>query len=238
MYRIALCEDNDDDRAATKAALARVMDGAGLSYSVADFWSGEEFVFHCKPYMFDIVLFDVKMRRVSGIEAAKQLRESDRSAEIIFLTTYSDYVFSSFEAEPIRYLIKPLEYERFHEAMEKAIQKVDEKSRHCYFISFGNTTYCIPVNDIKYFSSEGRIVDAHCASGEYSFYAKLDEVEQTELLSGFLRCHQSLLVNPDHIRRITTESITLFSGENLPVSRVRAKAIKDSFFKRISNIEL
>lgn len=238
MYRIAVCEDNDSDRAATKAALSRFMSEENLQYAVTDFWSGEEFVFHNKPYMFDIVLFDVKMRRISGIDAAKKLRETDRSVVIIFLTTYTDFVFSSFEAEPIRYLIKPLIYEDFSEAMEKAVEKADENCRSCYCMTFGGAAFRLPVKEIQYFSSEGRTVEAHCDSGQYSFYAKLDEVEADELLTDFLRCHQSILVNPDHIRRITKESVTLFSGEQLPVSRVRAKVIKDVFFQRIANLEI
>lgn len=238
MYRIAVCEDNDADRAATKAALGKFMSEQNLQYAVTDFWSGEEFVFHNKPYMFDLVLFDVKMRRISGIDAAKKLRETDRSVVIIFLTTYTDFVFSSFEAEPIRYLIKPLIYEHFREAMVKAIEKADENCRSCYCMTFGGAAFRLPLKEIQYFSSEGRTVQVHCASGQYSFYAKLDEVEADELLGEFLRCHQSILVNPDFIRRITKESVTLFSGEQLPVSRVRAKEIKDEFFQRIANLKI
>lgn len=238
MYRFALCEDNDSDRAAAKAALDRFMSEQNLQYTVSDFWSGEEFVFHSKPYMFDIVLFDVKMRRISGIDAAKQLRRTDKSVVIIFLTTYTDFVFSSFEAEPIRYLIKPLVYKDFRAALLKATEKADENNRACYCTTFGTDVFRIPTNEIRYFSSEGRTVVIHSNSGEYSFYSKLDDVETDEHLSGFLRCHKSILVNPDHIRIINKEMVTLFSGESLPISRARAKDIKDTFFRLISNIEI
>lgn len=238
MYRIAICEDCDEDRLQTKAALRQIMTEENATYSITDFWSGEEFIFHYKPYMFDIVLFDVKMRRVSGIDAAKQLRETDRSVVIIFLTTYSNFVFSSFSAEPIRYLIKPLDYNEFKPTMIKAMQKADENNRSCYCLTFGSATYRVPVKEIHYFCSVGRTVEAHCASDNYAFYAKLDDVEKNEYLSDFLRCHQSILVNPDQIRRITKEEITLFSGETLPISRIRAKAIRDSFLQRVSSMSM
>lgn len=238
MYQIALCENCSEDRLQAKEAIKKVMSEAGLAYTVTDFWSGEEFSVHAKPYMFDIAFFDVEMRRINGIETAKHLRETDRSVVIIFLTAYADFVFSCFSAEPIQYLIKPPVYATFKQTLLKAIQKVDENKRQCYSLSFDGISYCIQLKDIHYFCSFGRTVEVHCASGNYVFYAKLDEVEKDPLLTGFLRCHQSYLVNLDQICRVTMDEVKLFSGEMLPVSKSRAKTVKDSFWEQVASVKL
>jgi two-component system response regulator LytT len=238
MYQIALCEDCGDDRLKAKATIAQVMKEAGVAYTITDFWSGEEFLRHAKPYMFDIAFFDVEMRRINGIETAKHLRETDRSVVIIFLTAYNDFVFSCFSAEPLQYLVKPPDYAMFKQTLMRAIQKVDKNKRQCYNFSFNGVSYRIQLKDIHYFSSLGRTVEVHCASGNYKFYAKLNEIEKDPLLIGFIRSHQSFLVNLDQICRVTKDEITLFSGETLPVSKNRAKEVRDSFWERVVSVEL
>lgn len=238
MYQIALCEDRDEDRLKAKAAIKQVMKERGLAYAITDFWSGEGFLRHAKPYMFDIAFFDVEMRRINGIETAKRLRKIDHSVVIVFFTAHKDYVFSCFPAEPLQYLVKPLDYATFRQTLIKAIQKVDENKQQCYSFSFNGISYRIQLKDILYFCSRGRTIEVYCSSGNYKFYAKLNEIEKDPLLIGFIRSHQSFLVNLDHICRITNDEIMLFSGENLPVSKGRAKKVRDFFWEHVESVEI
>jgi DNA-binding LytR/AlgR family response regulator len=81
-----------------------------------------------------------------------------------------------------------------------------------------------------FFESTGRKVEIVTMNDRYSFYSKLDEVEQNPDLQNFLRCHQSYLINPDYILEISSNSILLTNHESLPVSRGAYKQIKEKFF--------
>lgn len=238
MYHLALCEDSSEDRKRTHQYLKEYFSENPGQYVLEDFSSGEQFLSQVKPYQFQMVIFDVEMSGINGVETANRLRKQDRSVVIAFATAHPGYVFSSFQAEPIQYLLKPVKKDSFWEFMDRALERIQEKNTRSYTLSFNNVIYNIPVSDILYFESEKRTVCAVTMGERYPFYAKLNDVEKEDCLKNFIRCHQSFLVNPEYVSRISNDSILLLNGNRIIISRGKANVVKNSYMFYVGNLKL
>lgn len=235
-YNIALCEDSDSDRLITRTYIQRVFEEMCKEYTLEEFWSGDGFLAQLRPYHFHIAVFDIEMKKVNGIEAARKLREVDKNVIIGFTTSYPGHVFSSFDAEPLQYLIKPVKENEFRNFMKKAVGKVDERNEVCFSLTYNNSIYRIPVSNILYFASNGRVVEAVTTQGRYQFYAKLSSVEDG--VPSFIRCHQSFLINPEFVANINGDNIYLMNGDSVTISKSRKKDVRDSYIFYVGSVKL
>lgn len=236
MYTIAICEDRDDDRKRTRENLDRYFEECHGSYKLHSYWSGEEFIRHMQAYKYDLAIFDIEMLAINGIEAAKKLREIDKSVIIIFVSAHADMVFSSFSAEPLHFLVKPLEYLPFKAIMDRVTQKIEESKEECFVASFNGVISRIPIKEIVFFESLGRIVKTQTVNEAYRSYAKLGDIEKSFEKKGFIRCHQSFLVNPVFIQRLEKDQLHLMTGKTICISRARLKGVKEKFMAYIGEL--
>lgn len=236
MLRIAACDDCSEDRALLGEQLKMYFLDAPFSYTLSMRESGRDFLKHYIAFSYDIVFLDVEMPGENGIEIAKEIRRIDSSVIIIFLTSHKKYVFSSFLAEPLQYLVKPLRYKDLDETMALAEGRVKKNREEYYLINHNNTTINLPLKQILYFESKGRIVNAYTSSECYPFYAKLNDVEKELCDRNYLRAHQSYLINMQYITRISATAILLNTGKELPVSRSKKNAIHDKFWAYLGGL--
>lgn len=236
MYNIALVENNQLDRMQISACLREVFLNLHKQYTCVECSSGEEFLEIAESGRFDIAIFDVEMKGINGIEAAKSLRAIDRKVIIIFVTSHPNNVFSSFAAEPLNYLLKPLNKGEFSVTLGQAVKKLDYSRFNTYHFSFNGITYGVPVDEILYFEKDMRLIILHMAEHSYRFYGKLTDIESHPKLAAFIRCHNSFMVNPSFILSVTAVKITLEGGISIPVSKSRTKEVQQKYMDYISNL--
>jgi two-component system response regulator LytT len=238
MYRIAICEDNDSDRQLLHRYFENLSETAPGTYQLTDFSGGSQFLNQTKAYQFHIVIFDIEMPGISGIEAADDLRRRDHSVIIIFTTSHPGYVFSSFSAEPLDYLLKPVKENEFREIILKSLDRIRAENEKKLTVSFGTDIYSIPVNRIMFLESDRRVLKAVTSDDkEYIFYGKMNDIEKTPVLSDFIRCHQSFLVNPEYISRLTPDSIKMIDGRSILVSRSKVKYVRERYMHYVEELE-
>ena len=229
MHNIAICEDDDKCTELLRDHLSRFYEAGTDAYRLTRYSRGDMFLRDMKAHVYDIVFFDVEMPGADGISVAKKLRETDKRVVIIFTTAHAQPVFSSFAAEPLHYLLKPLKYDDFKSAMQRAIEKLDQDNSDCILLSFNNAAFKIPLSQIVYFESQGRTVVVHLIDRQHAFYIKLDEIEKRLENKTFIRSHQSYFVNINFIRKIDKNNMILSTGQRLDISRSKLKATKDVF---------
>lgn len=232
MISIAVC---DDERAICdylRASVTDILAEADLDGKVTIFNDGLPL---CRAYEegaadFDLIFLDVTMKNCDGFTAAKRIREFDRNVMIVFVTASAEYVFSGYEVRAFRYLLKPELKNGFAGVFKDCLRELTKADEVRFSFQVGGETKSVPARDILYFESDRRKVSIHCMGGrEFSFYGKLDEVEQTLKKHDFVRCHQSFLVNALKIVGIKQNEMELVSGDVLPVSKHRAKETNEAF---------
>ena len=232
MLNIAVC---DDERAVCEYLKTSILDllaEADLDGRVTVFGDGAPL---CEAYEagngdFDLILLDVTMKTCDGLTAAKRIRAVDRDVMIVFVTASAEYVFSGYEVRAFRYLLKPELVNGFAGVFRDCLRELTKSDEVRFSFQTGAETKSVPARDVLYFESDRRKVLLRCTGGrEYSFYDKLDNVEQTLKKHDFVRCHQSFLVNARRIESIRQGELRLTDGTALPVSKHRAKETNEAF---------
>lgn len=233
MLRIAICDDSADARDALRLQLEKIL-WEGTEEIVYEFSTGAGAIrwLENHPGEIDLLFLDVEMAGVNGMEAAEAVRKFDTEIIIVFVTGYADYVFDGYKMNALDYIIKPANAERLSEVLKRVRAQLESKKNDVYLFKNTEGTFRFPVASICYFYSDKRKVVCVCGEKEYSFYAKLDEVEQ-ELAEKFVRIHQRYLVNPQQVEHIGTACVSV-CGKQLPISR----ALKEDAVKKLARAML
>ena len=157
----------------------------------------------------DVVLLDIRMPGMDGIETAQHLRKLDHSPAIIFTTAYDAYALRAFEVHAIDYLLKPIRAQRLLDALiaartavvpkEAALAEMRRTPRSSLSASERGKVHLIPVADIIYLKAELKYVTVRTRAREYLVEESLTRLEE-EFGERFVRAHRSCLVARAAIR--------------------------------------
>ena len=230
MLRIAICDDEQFYREKIKYLLEEYLQAKGMLYTLHLFLSGEDFLEQCENNVrFDIVFLDISMEEVDGIQAAQRIRSFHSDTYIVFVTAFIDYALEGYKVNAVRYLMKDTLEIALEECMNAILQKMQVARVTFSFLEGEKRLY---TDNILYVESRGHKSIFHYMESEmvsYQIYDKLDSVERNLEGYGFLRIHKSYLVNMKHIRKISNYIVSLDTGEELPVPRLRFQAVKEGF---------
>ena len=170
---------------------------------------------------------------MDGIELGKKLRERSYQTLIIYVSGYDQYMRQLFEAEPFRFLSKPLKQEELENVLDKAFERISRFHRELFTIRFGKNVVNLLCRDIVYLESNKRKVIVHTVRCEYEYYHKLDEAEE-ELLAisaDFVRIHKAYLVNMEHVEAFQYEKLALRDGTILSISEAHRANVRSRFWE-------
>ena len=171
--KIAVC---DDDRLLTgeiDGQLQKIREKTGISFETDIFFDGETLWKAIEQNgSYDVVYLDIEMKNMDGITVARKIRERDPYAILIFISSYDSYYEQLFEVEPLRFLHKPIDPEKFDEYFRVAYTKLTSLEDRLHF-EFNKRLYQIPYRDIVYMESRRRVIHLFGRNGEeYRFYKK------------------------------------------------------------------
>ncbi|GET24517.1 LytTR family DNA-binding domain-containing protein [Prolixibacter sp. NT017] len=169
----------------------------------------------------DLVFLDINMPVMSGIELAKQIKEMPT---LIFTTAYSEHALEGFELDAVDYLVKPITFNRFVRAVNKAVkwlsrndnslkemeeakESVAQADESFAYFKVENKMVRLMLADIIAAESQGHYVKIYTAKENHLVYQSISQLEE-RLPSGiFIRCHRSFIINIRHIRAMTYHHI-------------------------------
>lgn len=182
--------------------LLREIDGVEV---VGEAGSGNEAIERAHALAPDVVLLDISMPGMDGIEAAHHLSAFETAPAVVFCTAYDDHALAAFEARAVDYLVKPIRRERLAEALKRARRYTGEQAtavqralphaarRNHLCARLGGSLRLIPLDDVRYLQAEEKYVVVHHARGEDLVEDSLKALE-LEFGDRFLRIHRNCLV--------------------------------------------
>lgn len=192
-----------DDEPLARERLRSLLQAHGGVEIVAEAANGAEALHACAEHHPDVVLLDIAMPGIDGLEAARHLAGFEPRPAVVFCTAYDAHALSAFEAAAIDYLMKPVRPERLAAALERARTFVAGRGgAQAAMPSRARTLLCarlrgslrlIPVEDIHYLQAEEKYVVVHHARGEDLIEESLKSLEE-EFPSRFIRIHRNCLV--------------------------------------------
>ncbi|MEG1311231.1 MAG: LytTR family DNA-binding domain-containing protein [Romboutsia sp.] len=233
MIRIGICEDEKDIQSLIKDYIDIIL--KNTEYEVQKYDSGEELLESNFKYI-DILLLDIQMGQLNGMDTARKIREVDNNMEIIFTTSLIDYVQDGYEVRAYRYLLKPIELEELEKHVLNCIKEIKKKKNNYIIIENKSNTYKIYSNEITYIEVQKKNMLIHTINKKYDIRYSLNKIEKDLNLDKFVRCHKSFLVNLNYVENIKPNIAILESGEEVSISRYRYKDVKEKFLKFLGDI--
>ena len=198
----ALVVDDEPLARERLAALLADVDGIEVAGEAANGLEALEAAVRVKP---DLVLLDIRMPVMDGLEAARHLNALETPPAVIFCTAYQDHALAAFEANAVDYLVKPIRVERLRAAIDKAnrlgapvVRRIEDASepgrrRSHLCARVRGSLVLVPVNEIDYLLAEDKYVVVHHAKGEVLIEEPLTALEE-EFADRFVRIHRNCLV--------------------------------------------
>lgn len=216
-YKVAICDDSDADRRYIMDMVRSWASAAGHEVQIDGFPSAESFLFrYAGESDYDILLLDIEMGAMDGVTMAKELRKSNDTVQIIFITGYSDYISEGYEVAALHYLMKPVNEEKLCLVLDRAAEKLAKNERVLNFEVSGEMVR-VPIYQIRYADVLGNYVTVH-AQTDVTVKMTLGELEK-QLDERFYRVGRSALVNLTQISRVTRAEIRLNDGTAIPLPR-------------------
>lgn len=172
----------------------------------------------------DILFLDVEMPLLDGIQAAEQIRAKDERVIIVFMSRFERYAIKGYYAGAWRYLLKPVDWDTFRKEMDVPVRKLLQGKTRT--LSFKNDAgvYAIPMEKILYLEvNSKKNVDICTESDRYECYRTMESLQEQLPAEIFFRCHKSFIVNLDSVSSVENETISLYNGTKILLSRRRKK---------------
>lgn len=221
---VAICDDEPIHRNLLLNYLNQVF--YNESYEILEFEKGEELLENY-PGKLDILLLDIQMGGLNGIETAKKIRQFDTNVIIIFTTAVFDFIQQGYEVRAFRYLLKPISYDEFSkhliECTNDIINEI-KKNIKIKEITEGSISI-IPISSILYIETVSRVTLIHTDKKIYKTRESIKNLENELENHLFYRCHRSYLINLHKVSSINKDSVYIKNDEIL-VSRYKIKDLK------------
>ncbi len=185
----------------------------------------------------DLVLSDIRMPGLSGLELAQVLRRFREPPKVVFVTAYDAHAVDAFEVGAVDYLLKPVRETRLAEAIRRAIESPGPTAEddEPIPVESGGVTRFVRRGDVRWVEAHGDYTRLHTPQGNPLVRIPLTRLEDEWADAGFVRIHRSTLVALAHVREVRVESgkvVVVVGEEELAVSRRHARELRDLLVRR------
>ena len=234
--QIAVCDDKAEELRKLETMLAGY---PGPPLSVRCFQSGPELVNAVRSGMrFDAVFLDILMPGASGMDAAKELRQYDDRAEIVFLTVSPDFALESYSVRARHYIVKPVLPKTLFGLLDDIRGGLEREQAAMLVVKTKSGLRRLRIDQIEYCEIILRSIHYHMANGAvYEESGNMDELESRLLhLEQFIKPHRSYIVNMDYITHVNGSRcvIELESMKEIPLPKIRRGEIRDTVHNYLS----
>lgn len=235
MLNIAICDDERTQITYLTELIRKWASMRGVAACFSDYESAESFLFAYEANgNIDILLLDIQMKKMNGIELAHRVRSGNSGIQLIFVTGYMEYMADGYDVDALHYLMKPVIEEKFYGVLDKAAKKIKQNERMLILDLTGEKAHeivCIPMHEIKFLEVLRNYVTVH-AKVDYTVKSSLIELEK-KLDGTFFRAGRSFIVNLKFVNRVTKMDIFLSDESKIPLPRGFYDKINRAMIERL-----
>lgn len=220
MIRFAIVEDEVKQAQLMQEYLEKFARENGEQIQIRKFSDGYAVTDHYSAD-YDIILMDIEMSLMNGMEAAEEIRKTDEQVVIIFITNMAQYAIRGYSVNAMDYVLKPISYTAFEQTLKKALRHVKREEDTYIVVSDHDGTRKLKAADIFWIESQGHRMTFYTTAGVYKTTTySMKALEDKLKADGFMRCNSGTLVNLRRVSGIRGGNIEI-EGTVLTVSRGR-----------------
>lgn len=226
--KIACLDDEEKVIEEISTFLSRIKKENNIDFELHTFTSPFDFL-ESQNY-FHIILLDVEMKGMNGMEVASKIREHNQDSIIIFVTNSIEFAVQGYSVNALDYVLKPLNYTRFSILILKALRMSKTQEHFDIFVKNDGTIERLNTANIIFIDVDDHLLVYHTLKGEFTSWASLSSVEESLPEDIFIRINHNTIVNMKFINKVEKVNVYV-SGydEPLQISKSRKKMFFASF---------
>ncbi|MGN0006249.1 MAG: LytR/AlgR family response regulator transcription factor [Candidatus Gastranaerophilaceae bacterium] len=232
--RIAICDDDRYCLQTTKEHIEKWLKGNCVDAEILLFNNADNLINACCKTPIDIIFLDIIMPMLTGMDAAKELRNIDKTAKIVFLTSSPEFALESYSVKASNYILKPVTFDKIGNALEDIISRINTEEK--YLLAKTENGYQkISHKSIEFLEAQNKKVIIYLRNDtELEISEPFNEVEKKLTTNdGFFKCHRSYIVYLPSIDIFNSKEITTKSKRKIFVSRSYAKNLHEAYFSNM-----
>ncbi len=178
---------------------------------------------------FDLIFMDIELQDGNGVKLAKELRRKEYTGELVFLTSFQEYVFEGYHVRALNYLLKPIQYDKIKTCLDIVLSIVNDEN---YIYRYRDTIIKIPYHNIICISSANHKTEIVTLEGNYIQSEPLRSIIKY-LPRQFEQCHRTTIINMQHVLQISGKDIMLSNHMIIPASNTYIENIRAAFIEQI-----
>ena len=232
--KIAICDDEIYFIDAICPLLEQWAKERGMKLTLYRFTNGDDLVEAHQRECMDLIILDVIMPLLSGIDTARELRNTNQTVPIVFLTSSKEFAIDSYEVKALNYLIKPVDKEKLFLTLDDFLKTLNLPKN--FFVAKTADGFCkIAIADVDYLEAQNKQVLVHLTNGRTieirELFSKCTEVFSPE--NGFCCCHRSYIVNLNNVEQFSKTEVVTIHNAVIPISRRYYVAFNETYFNHM-----
>lgn len=217
MYHIAIVEDEKEYAEQLQTFLKQYEGEHNVKFKVTVFEDGAEILKDYQP-IYDLILLDIEMPEVNGMDAADQIRKKDQEVVMMFITNIASYAIRGYEVGALDYVMKPITYYGFAMRLGRALKRVQQNEQKAVLLPLSDGVKKLQIQQIYYVEVQNRILHFYTDEGEYTIRGTMQKVEESLRGHSFAKCNHWYMVNLRHVTEVR-KNIAVVAGHELEISR-------------------
>ncbi len=229
MLRIAICDDEEIDLNAVKQALIDIQIKRNIEFITKYFNSGEELCEDIKVNTYDLIILDIMMCGIDGIETAREIRRMGENSKIIFISNFDDRLRELFKVDTIAFIDKPIDIIELNQSITRVYNEILDDDSCQFTYKSNNNTFYIPFKNILYIESVSHHNYIKTAKETIKYYGNLKSawVDCKDNIA-FAMPHKSYIINFKYANVTKTNVRIIGEDITIPIGRV----FKEEFLDR------
>lgn len=171
---------------------------------------------------YDIILMDIELPTINGMETSAKVRQADNEVVIIFITYMAQFAVKGYEVQALDFIVKPVAYSFFAQKFRRAVVEAENKKSESIIVKTAAGFERLAVSKIKYVEVSGHNMLIHMVDRDLTLRCSIKEMEEKLKDYHFLRCNVCYLLNPVFIDKVS-QNMVMVDNVSLPISRPKKK---------------
>lgn len=227
--RVTIVEDNDNEAERLNEFFMQYQNERDVAFDIIRYSTAEAFL-ERSAGLLDLVMMDVMLPGMNGMDAATQLRMFDPAVTLIFVTNMAQYAVKGYEVDAFDFIVKPVRYPHFVMKMDRFLKKLIRKEDKYIALRLSDRMMRVSISDILYVEVRAHSLLYHTESGVYTVYGTMKKEEEKLAAESFARCNNCYLVNLAKVQSIDGYDVNV-AGELLKISRSKRKLFLEQLNK-------
>lgn len=214
MVNIAICDDDFIQRETIIKFLNVCCQIREWDFQLYVFSSGEDLLNTFETSKYDIIFLDIYMKKLTGIDTAKIIRQSDSNVNLVFVTITPEFCLNGFEVGALHYILKPVTEESINDVLIRCEKQISKFGKYITIQDFN-----ISIRNILFVEVFNKQCIIHTINRNITVSSSITNIVSEIADDNFVRCHRSYYVNLYHADVISNDNnIIMKNGDKIPIS--------------------